>query len=166
MRPTRALLVIELRITDPAQIPEALTAVNPPRIPHFAGNVRVTMDAFGEDAADNPATRDCQLPRRRRGGDGMSLRRRKPKARTRPGPASDEPWEWMQIRAQAGQDERGWVPRWFAESVGVDCSPLDSRDDQGRQGTVWIRNDQSEALRESSWWRTPEAFGGEAATDD
>jgi hypothetical protein len=56
MRPTRAVLVIELRITDPAQIPEALTAINPPRIPHFAGNVRVTMDAFGEDAADNPAT--------------------------------------------------------------------------------------------------------------
>jgi hypothetical protein len=35
MRPTRAVLVIELRITDPAQIPEALTAINPPRIPHL-----------------------------------------------------------------------------------------------------------------------------------
>jgi hypothetical protein len=56
LRTARALLVIELRITDPAQIPEALTAINPPMIPHFAGNVRVTMDGFGEDAADNPAT--------------------------------------------------------------------------------------------------------------
>lgn len=52
----RALLVIELRITDPSQIPEAIKAINPPRIPHFAGNVRVTMDEFGEDAVDRPAT--------------------------------------------------------------------------------------------------------------
>lgn len=55
MRRTRALLVIELGITDPDQLPEALTAINPPSIPHFAGNVRVTMDGFGE-GADNPAT--------------------------------------------------------------------------------------------------------------
>jgi hypothetical protein len=51
----RALLVIELNITDPDQLPEAIKAVNPPSIPHFAGNVRVTMDGFG-DGPDNPAT--------------------------------------------------------------------------------------------------------------
>jgi hypothetical protein len=54
-RATRALLVIELRITDPRDIPEAIKAINPPSIPHFAGNVRVTMDAFSE-GTDNPAT--------------------------------------------------------------------------------------------------------------
>jgi hypothetical protein len=52
----RALLVIELRITDVNQIPEAIEAINPPRVPHFAGAVRVTMDAFGEDSPDRPAT--------------------------------------------------------------------------------------------------------------
>jgi hypothetical protein len=52
---TRALLVIELRITDPDQVVAAIKAVNPPGIPHFAGSVRVTMDAFGE-GADNPAS--------------------------------------------------------------------------------------------------------------
>ena len=52
---TRALLVIELRITDPKQIPEAITAINPPSIPHFAGSLRVTMDGFAHDS-DNPAT--------------------------------------------------------------------------------------------------------------
>ena len=51
----RALLVIELRITAPEQIPEAITAINPPSVPHFAGSVRVTMDEFGE-GADQPAT--------------------------------------------------------------------------------------------------------------
>lgn len=55
MKPIRALLVIELSITDVNQIPKAITAINPPRIPHFAGSVRVTMDAFGE-GVDNPAT--------------------------------------------------------------------------------------------------------------
>lgn len=53
---TRALLVIELRITDPEQIPEAIKAINPPRIPHFAGDLHVTMDAFGENDLDRPAT--------------------------------------------------------------------------------------------------------------
>lgn len=48
--------MIELRITDPGQIPKAIAAINPPRIPYFAGNVRVTMDEFGEDATDRPAT--------------------------------------------------------------------------------------------------------------
>ena len=52
----RALLVIELRITQPDQIAAAIEAVNPPRIPHFAGSVRVTMDEFGEDTTDRPAT--------------------------------------------------------------------------------------------------------------
>jgi hypothetical protein len=52
----RALLVIELRIARPEQIPEAIAAINPPSIPHFAGSLRVTMDAFGEDATDRPAT--------------------------------------------------------------------------------------------------------------
>jgi hypothetical protein len=56
VKPVRALLVIELRITDPDQIPAALDAIYPPSIPHFAGSVRITMDAFGDDAADNPAT--------------------------------------------------------------------------------------------------------------
>lgn len=56
MTAIRALLVIELRITDPAQIPEALKAINPPKIPHFAGNVRITMDEFGDDINDLPAT--------------------------------------------------------------------------------------------------------------
>ncbi len=55
LTPTRALLVIELQITYPYQIGQALTAINPPKIPHFAGNVRITMDAFGE-GMDNPAT--------------------------------------------------------------------------------------------------------------
>jgi hypothetical protein len=49
------LLVIELRITRLDQIPEAIAAINPPAIPHFAGNVRVTMDGFADDP-DNPAT--------------------------------------------------------------------------------------------------------------
>lgn len=53
---TRALLVIELRITDPAQIPEAIAAIDPPKIPHFAGGLHITMDAFGDDDTDNPAT--------------------------------------------------------------------------------------------------------------
>jgi len=52
---TRALLVIELQITDPEQIAKAVTAINPPSIPHFAGTVRVTMDGFADDP-DNPAT--------------------------------------------------------------------------------------------------------------
>jgi hypothetical protein len=56
MKPIRALLVIELSITDPEQIPAAMKAINPPRIPHFAGNVRVTMDGFGDGDADQPAT--------------------------------------------------------------------------------------------------------------
>lgn len=64
-----------------------------------------------------------------------------------------QPWEWMQVKAHAGDDERGWVPRWYAESIGVDCSPLDRRDEHGRQGTVWIRSDQSEQLHGSTWWR-------------
>lgn len=51
----RAILVIELQITRPEQIPEALKAINPTRVPHFAGNVRVAMDEFGE-GPDNPAT--------------------------------------------------------------------------------------------------------------
>lgn len=53
--PTRALLVIELRVTDPSEIPAAVAAINPPSIPHFAGHLRVTMDGFGE-GPDNPAT--------------------------------------------------------------------------------------------------------------
>ena len=52
---TKALLVIELNISKPEDIPKALTAINPPRIPYFANNVRITMDAFGE-GLDNPAT--------------------------------------------------------------------------------------------------------------
>jgi hypothetical protein len=51
----RALLVVELAISRPEDLPEAISAINPPRIPHFAGNVRVTMDEFGE-GGDNPAT--------------------------------------------------------------------------------------------------------------
>jgi len=53
--PVRVLLVIELAVTDINQIPAAIEAINPPSIPHFAGNVRVTMDGFAE-GADNPAT--------------------------------------------------------------------------------------------------------------
>lgn len=56
MKPILALLVIELQITHPEQIPEAIAAINPPGVPHFGGRVHVTMDAFGEDAADRPAT--------------------------------------------------------------------------------------------------------------
>ena len=56
MKPTLALLVIELRITHPDQIPEALKAIHPPRIPHFGGNVHIAMDEFGE-GPDNPARR-------------------------------------------------------------------------------------------------------------
>jgi hypothetical protein len=52
----RALLVIELQITQPEQIAAAIAAIKPPSIPHFAGNVRVTMDEFGDDSADQPAT--------------------------------------------------------------------------------------------------------------
>jgi len=51
----RAILVVELRITGPSQIPEAIKAIDPPKIPHFAGKLRVTMDEFGE-GSDNPAT--------------------------------------------------------------------------------------------------------------
>lgn len=51
----RAILVVELDITHPDQLPEAIAAIKPPRIPHFAGSVRVTMDEFGE-GVDNPAT--------------------------------------------------------------------------------------------------------------
>jgi hypothetical protein len=52
----RALMVIELWITDPDRIAAAIAAVDPPSIPRFAGSVRVTMDEFGEDATDRPAT--------------------------------------------------------------------------------------------------------------
>lgn len=52
----RALLVIELDIAEPSDLGEALDAIRPPSIPHFAGSVRVTMDGFGDDAADRPAT--------------------------------------------------------------------------------------------------------------
>ena len=51
-----ALLVIELKITDPEQIPDAVKHINPPSIPHFGGNVHITMDAFGDDFLDKPAT--------------------------------------------------------------------------------------------------------------
>jgi len=53
--PVRVLLVIELAVTNVDQIPAAISAINPPSIPHFAGGVRVTMDGFAE-GADNPAT--------------------------------------------------------------------------------------------------------------
>ena len=51
----RGLIVIELTITGPNDFAEAIKAINPPRIPHFAGGIHVTMDAFG-DGLDNPAT--------------------------------------------------------------------------------------------------------------
>ena len=51
----RALLVIELAISHPTEISDAMLAIHPPIIPHFAGQVRITMDEFGE-GGDNPAT--------------------------------------------------------------------------------------------------------------
>lgn len=39
----RAVLVVELTIERPEQIAEALTAINPPSIPAFAGAVRVAI---------------------------------------------------------------------------------------------------------------------------
>ena len=55
MKPSLALVVIELQITDPEQIPEAIKAINPPGVPHFGGHIHITMDEFGE-GPDNPAT--------------------------------------------------------------------------------------------------------------
>jgi hypothetical protein len=54
--PVRALLVVELLITHQNDIAESLEALRPPTIPHFAGKLRVTLDAFGGDYLDNPAT--------------------------------------------------------------------------------------------------------------
>lgn len=56
MKPTRALLVLELRITDPEQPARAIAAINPPSVPHFAGALYVTMDEFSDDPTDRPAT--------------------------------------------------------------------------------------------------------------
>lgn len=74
----------------------------------------------------------------------------------------DQPWEWLNVSGWGGVDQ-GWVPRWLAEAHGVDCSPLDRTIDNpivGRltQGTVWFRKEQSEELRRSRWWLTPEEF--------
>jgi hypothetical protein len=56
MKPARALVVLELWITDVNQIPEAIKAINPPRVPHFKGELHVVMDEFAEDPTDMPAT--------------------------------------------------------------------------------------------------------------
>lgn len=56
MTKIRVLLVIELAVDDPKQIPESIAAIDPPSIPHFAGHVRVTADEFGSNALDRPAT--------------------------------------------------------------------------------------------------------------
>jgi hypothetical protein len=53
---TLALLVIELQISGPEDLPEAIRAIRPPTIPHFGGGIHVAMDAFGDDETDNPAT--------------------------------------------------------------------------------------------------------------
>lgn len=39
----RAVIVVELIIDDPKQVAEALTAINPPAVPGFAGAVRVAV---------------------------------------------------------------------------------------------------------------------------
>lgn len=41
--PFRAVIVIELRIDDPKMIAQALTVMNPPSIPGFAGAARVAV---------------------------------------------------------------------------------------------------------------------------
>lgn len=48
----RVLLVVELMVSNLDQIAEALAVIKPPRIPHFSGKLRVTMDGF----PDEPAT--------------------------------------------------------------------------------------------------------------
>lgn len=52
--------------------------------------------------------------------------------------------EWIQIRDWGRPGKRvGWIPRDVAEHFGLDYSPLD----RTPQGTVWIRDDQSEKIR-------------------
>lgn len=63
--------------------------------------------------------------------------------------------EWLQICSAAGpfrfpgdpgRPVIGEIPRSCAEAIGVDCTPLDRRDERGQQGTVWFRSDQSERI--------------------
>jgi hypothetical protein len=48
----RVIVVVELAITDPAGIAEALEAIDPARIPHFAGGVRVAVDPVASQVLD------------------------------------------------------------------------------------------------------------------
>jgi hypothetical protein len=71
------------------------------------------------------------------------------------------PWEWLEIKSSGfrpGRDQvvHGWIPRWVAESVGLDCKQFD-RPPEERAGT-WINREQAQAMRQSEWWRTPEEF--------
>jgi hypothetical protein len=62
----------------------------------------------------------------------------------------DQPLEWVQIQRHGmhwRQAAYAEIPRQCMEAVGINCRPLDERDDRGKQGTVWIRADQSEQLR-------------------
>lgn len=60
--------------------------------------------------------------------------------------------EWVQIRSSRSGDGVGWIPRDVLESLGTDCSALDRRDSQGKQGTVWITREVSEAIRRHPHW--------------
>lgn len=54
--------------------------------------------------------------------------------------------EWLQVQ--------GWnrvvkyeIPRPCVEALGVDCTPLDRRDERGHQETVWFTSGQAERMR-------------------
>lgn len=58
--------------------------------------------------------------------------------------------EWVEIRTWTAPS--GWIPRDVLEGMGIDCSPLDRRDSYGRQGTIWFKKEQSEAISRHPEW--------------
>lgn len=40
----RAIIVIEVDVPTPEDLPDVITAINPPKLPHFAGKLRVCID--------------------------------------------------------------------------------------------------------------------------
>ncbi len=70
--------------------------------------------------------------------------------------APESPWEWLCLESSARPSgsaiPNGWIPRWVAESIGIDCTPLD------RGAAIWYNKEQSQSLRDSRWFQTNEQF--------
>jgi hypothetical protein len=85
---------------------------------------------------------------------GIARFRRKKLPTVEPPPP---PLEWVCVTGWFGRNP-GWIPRFvLEEEFAIDCSPLDRRMWDGKQGTVWFTAEQSEAIRKHKWFE-PEAI--------